>query len=457
MKITKLFLAGALLLASMTTFANGDHDTYAAPQHHTNGVIYLRLGKGKLFYYRGNPRTIFVGNPNIADFVIKTPGILYFTAKRPGETNLIAVGTHNQVLFRRTIIVRIDVARLRNIIRKAAPHSDVTVETMKDGVILRGTVRNPTVAADITKLTQAYLGSSTRVMNFMKVRSPVQVYLRVRVVEMSRNIGRVLGLNWRLAVGGNDVRFATQFNGSNSSNGNLGNVFNLGNLTSGNGLVGAASNLVGLGIGGSNLNFNAIIDAMEQRGLATVLAEPNLTTMSGTSANFNAGGEFPIPVGQGFGAVSVTFRRFGVSLNFTPTIVNDDVINLKLHTDVSSLSSQGAVSLNGFSIPGLSSRTANTTVELRSGQSFAVAGLLQKNMSEVVKKFPGLGDIPILGKLFRSKSFENNQTELVIVVTPFLVKPVDRKKITVPTDTLPNLYPPKGREPVGKKYGLILE
>lgn len=427
-----------------TSLANGSH----MPK--SSGVIYLTMGKGKLFYYHGAPKTIFIGDPSLADFVIKSQGIIYLTPKKVGKTNIIGVGEDHHIVFKKTVIVRLDTSGIRSIIRRAAPYSNVRVEAVKDSVVLRGTVLNPSQAANIVEMVRAYLGKSSHILNFMKVRSPTQIYLRVRVVEMSRNVGRVLGVNWRSIY--RSGRFA--------GGGTFGNVTNalINNITGGGVTGGAGGSLLASYTNpGDGFNFNAVLDALEQRGLATMLAEPNLTTMSGTSADFLAGGEFPIPVGQGLGAVSVSFRRFGVNLNFTPTIVNGSLINLKIKTEVSTLSSQGAVSFNGFQIPGLTNRSANVTVELHSGQSFAIAGLLQKNIQKMVSKFPILGDIPIIGQLFRSKSFEKNQSELVIVVTPYFVRATGPNKLAVPTDGLPNRLPPPGANPSDKQFGLLVK
>ncbi len=245
-------------------------------------------------------------------------------------------------------------------------------------------------------------------INRLAVAAPTQVNLRVRVAEVSREIEKQLGFNWDImgSVGGADIMFSTI------------NPFAA--------AVNADQILTQFGPG--NWDINALIDALDDEGLISVLAEPNLTAMTGETASFLAGGEFPILVPQGNDMITIEFKKFGVSLAFTPTIVNERRINLHVRPEVSQLSNEGAVSLpigvdQALFIPALTTRRAETTVELGSGQSFAIAGLLQNNISQDIHKFPGLGDVPILGALFKSDRFKRNESELVIIITPYLVRP----------------------------------
>lgn len=402
--------------------------------------IHLQLGFGKLFYYHGTPKTIFIANTSIADFQAKTPGILYLTPKKVGETNIIGVDKHNHILFDKKLIVGLNKRRVMNIIHNIAPKSNIHVDIMNNTVILRGTAQYASEIKDILEvLHSSYKG--LKVLNFLKVTTPPQIYLQVRVIEMSRSASRTIGVNWLAGYTGRKINFQTGFNGLPQNGGSgLGLGGSNTNNTTGDDTVGltqltrSLSNLVLARFG--NFNISAVLEALENHGLATMLAEPNLTTLSGTSASFLAGGEFPIPVSQALGVTTIQFRDFGVSLHFTPTVIQKDLINLHINVDVSSLSGGGAVQANGFSIPGLSTRQSQVSVELHSGQNFAISGLLQKNINKVLRKFPGLGDLPILGALFRSKQFENNQSELVIIVTPYIVQP-SSKPLSNPLNALP--------------------
>jgi len=329
------------------------------------------------------------------------------------------------------IEVLLNISRLRDAIKKVAPGAKISVDALADTTILKGSVSSPAVAENILHLAELYVGGKSKILNLMKVDKPSQVYLRVQVVEMSRDMSRDLGLNW------NAVTQAGSFNISYLPTG-LTNVNNF--------------NFSG------STDITVLINALEQQNLLTILSEPNLTALSGETASFLAGGEFPIVVANGFGTPSVSFKNFGVSLTFVPTLLEDGMINLRVRPEVSELSDTGAVTLNGITIPALTTRRADTTVELHSGQSFAIAGLLQSNMRQLVTKYPGLGDIPVLGLLFRSQNYQRNETELVIIVTPYVVKPINGK-FALPTDEFkynrmpaphsinPNLSPGTDTEP----------
>jgi pilus assembly protein CpaC len=194
------------------------------------------------------------------------------------------------------------------------------------------------------------------------------------------------------------------------------------------------NNITGVTYNHGNWDINSMIDALAEDGFVTVLAEPNLTAMSGETASFLAGGEFPIPVPQGQGAVTIMFRQYGISLAFTPTLIGEDRINLHVKPEVSQLTSDGSITIDSIVVPGLSTRRAETTIELGSGQSFAIAGLLSHNQQQTVDKYPFLGDMPILGQLFRSSQFQNDQSELVIIITPYIVKPSTEEQLALPTD-----------------------
>ena len=278
-------------------------------------------------------------------------------------------------------------------------------------------------AQDARTLAEKYIGDPAKVLMFLHVTAPTQVNLRVQVMEMSRDVIRALGIDWTAGFKANNTQFTvhpllipTDFTIANPSSAVLftGNLLKRGNFL-----------------------IQSTIAVLEQNGFVTVLSEPNLTALSGETASFLVGGEFPIPVPQGTtGTFTIMFKKFGVSLAFTPTILENGKINLQVRPEVSQLSQQGSVDINGFKIPALSTRRAQTTVELKSGQSFAIAGLLQNNASQLIKQLPGLGDVPILGRLFRSERFNRQETELVIVVTPYIVQPAGNQAFEYPADNV---------------------
>jgi pilus assembly protein CpaC len=262
------------------------------------------------------------------------------------------------------------------------------------------------------------------------------VQLRVRITEVDRNVTQQLGINWQAMGSAVGNFYGGIFSGRPIYNLNqpiangAGGVTYPVNLPTNN-----AYSLLGAFKTG-NVDIRALVDALNQEGLLTVLAEPNLVALSGQTASFLAGGEFPIPVSQTNGAISVEFKQFGVKLDFTPTVLNERRISLKVRPEVSQIDSTASVTTGGVTVPGLSVRRADTTVELASGQSFAIGGLLQSNTSDIVSQVPGIGSIPVLGKLFSSSNYQNNKTELVIMVTPYLVEPTDPAKLRSPLDSL---------------------
>jgi pilus assembly protein CpaC len=264
------------------------------------------------------------------------------------------------------------------------------------------------------KITEQFLGAGAQIVNKLQVTGSLQVNLSVRVAEVSRSAMKKLGVNF-------------------SAFGQISN-FKAGLLSSGN--------KAGIRFGGGNSNASAVLDALATEHLASVLAEPNLTALSGESASFLAGGVFPIPVVQNNGQASVEFRSFGVSLEFVPTVLSNNQINIRVKPEASELSSQGAVQMNGFSVPAISTRRADTVVELASGQSFAIGGLIRRSVNTDISSFPWLGELPVLGALFRSSSYQKEETELVIIVTPYIVRPGSSlSQMSAPTD---RIEPPLG-------------
>ena len=281
------------------------------------------------------------------------------------------------------------------------------------------------LAQDVRDAVGRFLGQNETIVNRMNVAAPTQVSLRVRVAEISREVFKLFGFNWESLLTPGDFVFGLAtgrpLGGGNALNSRFVDTNGAANAVSGS-------------YSGNNLSIDGVMDALERDGLVTILAEPNLTALSGETASFLAGGEFPVPVGVDDNEISIEFKEFGVSLAFTPTVLSRDRISLKVRPEVSELSDNGAIRLRDLVIPALSTRRAETTVELGSGQSFAVGGLISSATRNNVEKFPGLGDLPILGTLFRSSNFRQKESELVIVVTPYLVRPVSEPVLALPTD-----------------------
>lgn len=350
-----------------------------------------------------------VADPRVADVQVPSPSRLFLFGKAPGRSTVQVLGAGGRVLANHEVMVLPDVSRLRE---ELADVPGARVSLAGTAIVLDGDVATPMAAARIAALALAAAGGKPDgVVNRLRVTLSSQVNLRVRVAEVSRTLAREIGFNFDIfgTVGG----------------------FNLG-LATGRQIVGATGDLTRATGGASSfgltrrtdsLDMNAVIDALEEEGLVSILVEPNLTARSGETASFLSGGEFPIPVNQNLNNVVVEFKRFGVALDFTPTVLDGGRISLKVRPEVSELNEAASVEIRDIRVPGLSVRRAETTVDLASGQSFAIAGLLRANASNSVRSVPLLGDIPVLGALFRSTRFQRQETELVIIVTPYLVEP----------------------------------
>lgn len=399
----------ALAQSNIRTLTTGDE------------TLELEVNKGILVRLPQPASAVFVANPGFADISVKSPTLVYVIGKRTGITALLAVDANDRVLADVNLVVSHNLTDIRSSITALLPDTQVEARSVPGGLLLTGLVNSAREAEEARRIGNRFLAENETLINQILVVGPNQVNLRVRIAEVSRNVLKRLGFNFDLlgTVGNFAFGLAT------------GRPFT---AALGTGARLADSGAVTAGFNVGSFDANSIIDALEDEGLVTLLAEPNLTALSGETASFLAGGEFPVPIAEEDNKITVQFKSFGVSLSFTPTIVTGDRISLKVLPEVSSLSSSGAVTINGLSIPALTTRRANTTVELGSGQSFAIAGLLQADSNQTVNEFPGLADIPILGALFRSTDFRRSETELVIIVTPYLVRPVSTAALAVPTD-----------------------
>ena len=397
------------------------------------GTVEIAVNKSQVLTADTAIDRAMIGNDEIADILPVSSDSIYVLGKSVGTTSLTLYDRNNRVIAVMDISVGPDVAGLREQIGQLIPGQPVETRASNGNIVLSGTVSDAGVAERAVQLARAY-APDDRIVNLMTLGGSQQVMLEVRFAEVSRNVSRDLG--------------ASFFFGNNSGTG-FGAVGTGAGVNSvGTPQIDAVSGSFGVirGIFDDvlGLTIDATLDALEEKGLAKTLAEPTLIALSGETASFLAGGEFPIPVIQGGGGgaggvggvapVTVEFKPFGVSLGFTPTVLGDKVINLVVEPEVSSIDNSAAVTINGLAVPGLSTRRASTVLELRDGESFAIAGLLQRDFSTTVNQVPILGSIPIIGTLFRSTSFQKGETELLIVVTPRLVAPIRPDEVRLPTD-----------------------
>lgn len=423
----------------------------------------LSIGEGQMIALPAAMSDLFVADDKVADVQVRSTTQLYLFGKAAGETAVYATDKAGKVIWSSTVRVGTNITSVDAMLKLAMPEAAITATTMNGIVLLTGTVGGPSDIEEAQKLVEQFVGKDTQVVNRLKSAVPLQVALHVKIAEVSREFAKTVGVNllnrdttggflFGLAQGRNfgtignadysafpKVDASTRFGlpaGSlslpyNPANDSFllppGTQYDLKTLGQGKGTSLA---FMGKFLG---MDLAAAIDLAEADGLVTTLAQPNLTAISGETASFLAGGEIPIPLAQGLGAVSVEFKQYGVSLSFTPTVLSDGRISIRVRPEVSQLTDAGSVKLNGFTIPGITTRRAETTVELGSGQAFMIGGLLSNGQNSNVDKAPFLGDLPVLGALFRSNGFKRNETELMIVVTPYLVKPVSPQQIALPT------------------------
>lgn len=374
-------------------------------------------------------KRLSVADPEVADILLISPRQIYLTGKATGATNLTLWGFDGRVSRIYDISVSPDVSQLKQMLHRMLPEErDIKVMSANESITLSGMVSSTTSLS--TALDLAEIFAPEKVTNLMSVGGVHQVMLEVKVAEMHRTVLERLGVD--LAVVSNGNMAYTLLN-------------NLLTLDSNNPTIGGSSSAPGMlyntemttAIGRTTVGSTSVtgfLDVLKQNGLVKVLAEPTLVCRSGEEAQFLAGGEIPVPIPQGLGTVAIEYKPYGVALAFTPSVVSQDRISLKVFPEVSELDYANALEISGFTIPALTNRRASTTVELGDGQSFAIAGLLQDEIREDIKKFPGLGDIPVLGMLFKSSEFQKSETELVIIVTPHLAKPMQVVNGSLPTD-----------------------
>ncbi|HTQ14415.1 MAG TPA: type II and III secretion system protein family protein [Rhizomicrobium sp.] len=410
--------------------------------------ITLALNKAAIVQLDADARDVLVSNPEIVDAVVRTPRRIFLLAQKIGQTNAFFFDAQGRQILSVDIRVERDVADLAQMIHSDIPDGSVKVGALNDNIVLTGTISNAKDSALAQDLAARFAGDPAKVVNMLKITSHDQVMLKVRVAEVSRTIAKQLGVNLSTAVISQGVPIAVSTQNpfglvgralSSLSGGRIGQVCQNGAIP----LSGSDCTV------GPN-NVQGSFQALETAGLVHMLAEPNMVAVSGETAKFLAGGEFPVPAARDqFGNVTVVFKQFGVGLSFTPVVLSENRISIQISTEVSELTNTGAfvqaattstdsngnpITTQGLTIPALAVRRAETTVELPSGGSFAIAGLMQHTTKQELDAFPGLKDMPVLGALFRSRDFQNNETELVVMVSAYLVNPTTEKKISLPTD-----------------------
>jgi len=452
-------LAAALAITASAAALQFPALAATGPAQQENGALLLAVGESRVVNLPENLSDVVIADPNVVDVHVRSQRQIYLIAKTPGETNVFVTSSGGKMLYANAVRVGNNITSIDQMLKLAMPDADVQVSTMNGMVLLTGTIATPEDSAEVERLVQAFSGKDTTVVSRLRTATPLQVNLQVRIAEVNKSFAKNLGVNllssrnlgsgflFGIGRGGPGsitypgvTTFIPNPNGGapieipviDPSTGRqaFDTLFKFNNAETGT-TLGAAGRLLGLDLMGT-------LDLAETQGLAATLANPNLTALSGETASFLAGGEIPIPLSTSLGQVSVEYKQYGVSLAFTPTVLADGRISMRVRPEVSQLDTSAGVRLNNFTIPGISTRRAETTVELGSGQSFMIGGLLSTTSGNTVDKTPFLGDLPILGNLFKSQSYRRQETELVIVVTPYLVRPVDARQIALPTDGFRN-------------------
>lgn len=421
--LAALGVTAALLLVPVTALAGrGEAET---------GSMSIDVDEGQALYLSRPASHVFIANPDIADVQAPQQRTVLVLGKKPGRTTLIALDGKGEEITRIAITVATGLGMLRERLGRDYPGLEVTVDGTPNGILVAGHVETPEQGHGVIDLVKAYVPDSAKVVDRLHVDSQIQVQLRVHVAEMSRQVVNQFGLNWQaiikmgsnvggLLTGRNAINLTSSTNSSGSSSSSTaiplgGPIQTVTPNTSTNTAVG--------GVTAGVATIDAVLDLLGQDGLATILAEPTLTAISGQTATFLAGGEIPVVTQSGLNGTNVTYKEYGIRLNFTPTVMSHDRISLAVRPELSQLTTVGSVTTDGITIPALSTRRVDTAVELGSGDSFVIGGLLENDRNNSNSRLPGLGDIPVLGKLFQSQSFQNNESELVVMVTPYIVQP----------------------------------
>lgn len=406
-------LAALAGLAVMVTF----FAAFAAPAQTVDArygeTLRLRMGEGRIIRFDQPVTDVFLADATIADLRVISPQVVYAHALTVGLTNMMALNADGETVGNVEFRVTEDTRPMEERQNAVQPNSTIQLRMFGDAPTAEGNARSLSEAVDTADTLDAYAAPDAPVFNNTTMSGPNQVNIRVRFAEVSRSQLLQYGISWGVFDGGGSFSF--------------GLVTGLGAARGGN-LAYASKTWDGGRV-------DMLLDALQQNGVLTILAEPNITAVTGETASFLAGGEVPIPVPVGGDQVGIEYKQFGVSLLFTPTLLPNDRISMRVRPEVSSFSDAGMVEISDLTVPALQVRRADTTVEVGSGQTFAIAGLFQRDAGQQVRKVPLLGDVPILGQLFRSSRFQRSETELVILITPYLVEPVSERTLKTPLDS----------------------
>lgn len=420
----RLIQAAALALLAVIPLAPGP----AKAQAGRGSPISLEVDEGTTLRLASAASNVFVANPEVADIQVPTDNTVLVVGRKPGATSVIALGEGGREIGRWLVRVVHPLTQLRGEVRARFPTVDVQFVSTPRGIIVGGRVDTPEEASSIMAIAGGFVENANQLINQLTVGGSVQVQLRVYIAEISRNVDERYGVNWQGFFRPGIFRFGllTGREALNEVGAPIaaGADILLGGVTSANGRV----------------NVDAVLDLLAEEGLATVLAEPTLTAISGQSASFISGGETPVPLRSDDG-ITVEYKQYGIRLDFTPTVLSADRISIAVRPEVSDLSERGAITLDGFRIQGVQVRRVETTIELASGESFAIGGLLQSSGTDTNRRLPGVGDIPLLGRLFQTRTFRSNESELVVIVTPFIVRPNAPNAVQLPV-------PPQAAGPV---------
>ncbi|MCF6199367.1 MAG: type II and III secretion system protein family protein [Hyphomicrobiaceae bacterium] len=482
MLILSIAVSGAVAHATETITdemaANGVLEISSGDMGKTKNVR-IFPGKALVLELPTEVRDVLIANPGTMDAVIHTSTRVYLIAKKLGQTNAIFFAADGSRIL--TLNVEIGGGRffdLERIFARIMPGSKVNIEAIGNTVLLTGSVKTPVESSRASSIAKSYFTefrasrrtansggkgsvrnkSATTVVNMLTVDTKEQVMLKVRIVEMNREVVKQLGVNFSAALNTGNMAFSMVSNNPFSALGT--------DLIPGNG--------IGLASATRNFSINKILKIMERNGMTRTLSEPNVTAISGETAKFHVGGEVPIPVASNNNTISVEWKKFGVMLNFTPIVLSEGRISLQIKSEVSEISQEGAISIGGITLPSFSTRNAESTLELPSGGSMMMAGMISTKTRQAVNGLPGLKNLPVLGTLFRSRDYVKQETELVVIVTPYIVNPVATRKLSTPdagfaeaSDAKANLlghlnrvYGRKPRLPRGRQhgnYGFIVE
>lgn len=376
-------------------------------------TIELPVGQGRILRFNEPVESVLVADTTIADIQVVSPDIVYVFGLKPGITNLIAITTDQRIEATAQFSVTPDAAPANQAKRSLQPTTSTDLSIFGNRIVATGDAQSVEEAVDVDNVARTYSPPEQPPINNTTVQGSQQVNIRVRFAEVSRTELQSYGVDWAASYESSGFEFS---------------------MFGDNGVPSPGEGNLGIGGGGNGLNFEVVIEALQRNGIVKILAEPNLTAVTGQTASFLAGGEIPVPIPQSQDTTTVEYKPFGVSLTFTPTLIGRNRIGLHVRPEVSSIAQSGAtVSANGFNLPSFVVRKADTIVEVGSGQTFAIAGLFQQNFTRNLEKFPVLGDVPVLGALFQSQRFQKEETELVILITPYLVEPV-RDSLAAPTD-----------------------